>query len=249
MQEAGPTRPRRRRPFAAVEVVPEEPPYSSATMERLGLRGIHCGSARQFKPGWLNTDRMRLRDKDGRRSEPSRIVEVLGNNGVTSYYMQYDSREPYPFEPETFEWAFAEHFIEHLTLDETVGWLKEVHRILKPGGLVRLTTPSLAKYVEGYQDPEGRFFAEHRERLARLPNFQDGEVPSRRAWMLNQIFMFWTHAWIYDADEVRHVAVQAGFPADGVEERAYRDSAVEEVAALDLPMRSDESLYVELRRD
>ena len=59
------------------------------------------------------------------------------------YYLPHDSVEPYPFRDETFEWAFAEHFIEHLTVDETVGWLKEMKRLLKPGGLFRISTPDL----------------------------------------------------------------------------------------------------------
>ena len=102
--------------------------------------------------------------------------------------------------------------------------------------------------AEGYLDPEGRFFAEHRERLGRLRDFADSEVPARRAWMVNQIFQMWTHKWIYDFDEVLFVAQRAGFDPDAVAERAFRDGPIPELHQLDLPMRSDESLYVEITR-
>ena len=103
--------------------------------------------------------------------------------------------------------------------------------------------------MEGYLDPDGKFFAEHRERLERLRGFMDEEdIPTRRAWMVNQIFFMWGHRWIYDVDEVRHVAVQAGFEPGAITERAFGESEVAEVGAMDLPVRNDESIYVELRR-
>lgn len=217
-------------------------------MSRLGLRGIHCGSARQFRHGWLNTDVLHIRDGDDRTSERSRIAHVTRPNGEQAFYLEHDSVEPYPCEDESFEWAFAEHFLEHLTPREAVGWLRDVRRVLKPGGVLRVTTPDLRKYIEGYLDPEGRFFAEHRERLGRLRDFAEKEVPERRAWMVNQIFYRWQHRWIYDLDEVRFVAEQAGFDPAAIVERSFHEGPIEALWELELPKRSDESLYVEITR-
>ena len=217
-------------------------------MEGLGLRGIHCGSARKLEAGWLNTDILHIRDREGRGTERSRIARISHAGGDAHYYLEHDSVEPYPCEDESFEWAFAEHFLEHLTPDEAAGWLKDVRRVLKPGGLLRVTTPSLAKYMEGYLDPDRRFFTEHRERIAHLRMFAETGVPDRPAWMVNQIFQMWLHRWIYDFDEVRFVAGRAGFEGDSVVERAFQAGSVPEVSSLDLPMRNDESLYVELTK-
>jgi predicted SAM-dependent methyltransferase len=231
-----------------VELVPESAPFTAGVMERLGIRGLHVGSALKFRTGWLNTDRLHIKDVDDRTSEHFRIATAKREDGVAQYYLEHDSSEPYPCADATFEWAFAEHLLEHLTPDEAEGWLREVRRVLKPGGLLRVTTPSLAKYVEGYLDPEGKFFAEHRERIGRLRDFNPEDIPTRRAWMVNQIFYRWEHRWIYDLDEIRHAAVGAGFAAEDVTEWSFGESAVEEVGAMDLPFRNDESLYVELRR-
>jgi predicted SAM-dependent methyltransferase len=241
--------PRRRPPpFHSVELLPAQAPFAAALIDELGLRGIHCGTARKFHEGWMNTDILPMPDRDGGRTEPGRIARISRTGDDRFYYLQHDSVEPYPFEDGSFEWAFAEHFLEHLTPEEAVGWLQDLHRLVKPGGIVRLTTPNLRSYVEGYLDPEGRFFAEHRERLGRLRAFTEQGVPARRAWMVNQIFHMWDHKWIYDLDEVRYVAERAGFPPDAIVERSFQDGAVAEVSRLDLPMRSDESLYVELTR-
>jgi predicted SAM-dependent methyltransferase len=196
----------------------------------------------------MNTDILPMPDRNGGRTEPGRIARISRTGEDHWYYLQHDSVEPYPFEDGSFEWAFAEHFLEHLTPDEAVGWLSDVRRLLKPGGVLRVTTPNLRRYVEGYLDPEQRFFTEHRERVGRLRAFEEEGVPARRAWMVNQIFYMWNHKWIYDYDEVRHVAEGAGFAPDAVVERAFQEGPVPEVWELDLPMRSDESLYVELTK-
>ena len=242
-------RPQRRPPpFHSIEMLPAEAPFPGALMDDLGLRGIHCGTARKFREGWMNTDILPMPDRNGGRTEPGRIARISRTGEDHWYYLQHDSVEPYPFEDGSFEWAFAEHFLEHLTPDEAVGWLSDVRRLLKPGGVLRVTTPNLRRYVEGYLDPEQRFFAEHRERVGRLRAFEEEGVPDRRAWMVNQIFYMWHHKWIYDFDEVRHVAEGAGFAPDAVVERAFQEGPVPEIWALDLPMRSDESLYVELTK-
>ncbi len=238
--------PQARLPIASIEDLPLEPPCGPKVMEDLGLRGIHPGCARKFREGWLNTDRLCMWDQYEHTTEPARISQIARPGGETFYYLQHDSSQPYPCVDSTFEWSFSEHFLEHLTVEEAVGWLVEIRRVLRPGGLLRLSTPNLETYMRGYLDPEGRFFAEHRKRLAQVKAL-GGEAPTRRAWMVNQIFFKWEHCWLYDFEEIRHVAVQAGFPADQVVEYGFQQGSVEEVAQLDLPVHNDESIYVELR--
>jgi predicted SAM-dependent methyltransferase len=230
------------RKFDTIEVLPHEPPFSGALMEELGLGGIHCGSARRLAPGWVNTDRLHLKAWDETQTEPGRLACAEGS----LYYLEFDSREPYPFEEAAFQWAHAEHFIEHLTLDEAIGWMTDVRRILKPGGHLRLSTPDLRLYVEGYLDHGNGFFAEHRERLTGSRAFREEGVPDRPAWMINQIFYKWGHRWIFDLEEIRFAGEQAGFDPAGVVERSFTEGSVAEVASMDIPGRNDESIYVEL---
>lgn len=41
------------------------------------------------------------------------------------------------------EALFAEHFLEHLAIDDALAFLLEAHRVLTPGGWLRLSTPNL----------------------------------------------------------------------------------------------------------
>ena len=49
-------------------------------------------------------------------SELGRLSRVNGD----LYFLRHDSTEPYPLEDESFEWAYSEHFIEHIELQEAI---------------------------------------------------------------------------------------------------------------------------------
>ncbi|GGL95617.1 hypothetical protein GCM10010129_44400 [Streptomyces fumigatiscleroticus] len=215
-------------------------PVSAGDLAALGVRGIQFGSWDGQAPGWLNTDAVGLRC-GGARTETGRVYRV---DDVTNF-IKADARQRLPFADHVTPWVYAEHFIEHLSLDAGISWLREVRRILTPGGLLRLTTPDLARYADGYRGDDD-FYSTHRERLLRL-GAPPHEVPKRRAFMLNQIFHFHGHRWIYDEDELVFALTTAGFPADRIVRRAYREGAVAEVATLDRQIRNDETLYAEAR--
>jgi predicted SAM-dependent methyltransferase len=228
--------------FESIEVLADEPPFSQALVEELQVHGLNTGCGRVLQPGWLNTDQIRIAERDGQAVEPGQLARV--DDG---YYLRHDSTQPYPFKDGCFLTVYSEHFIEHLTLEEGTAWFAEVRRVLRPGGLIRVSTPSLARYLTGYVDPDDPFCDENREVLANTRFFKDQEVPARRGWMVNTIFYRWGHRWIYDFGELEHALVEAGFDPATIVERRYAEGEVSEVAALDLPGRARESIYVEAR--
>jgi SAM-dependent methyltransferase len=80
-------------------------------------------------------------------------------------YLKHDATKKYPFEDETFQWIYSEHFIEHINPSEFFFLLKELKRLLKKGGIIRCSTPDLTMYITGYMDPEKLFFREHKENI------------------------------------------------------------------------------------
>ncbi|MGV9269753.1 class I SAM-dependent methyltransferase [Kitasatospora sp. NPDC003701] len=206
----------------------------------LGLTGIEFAAFRTAHPEGLGTDLTALRSPDA-TTEPGTLYRVDGDR----WFTQLDIGRPLPFADASVDWVYAEHLIEHVTMPVAVGWLREARRVLRPGGVLRITTPDLARYLVGYATDDG-FLAKHRRRLGTM-GFGP-PMPQRPAFLVNQIFRYYGHQWIYDLDELRHVLTRAGFEADRIRHCAYRQGARADVADLDTAFRTDETIYVEADR-
>lgn len=226
---------------ASLQRLAASPPFTRAELRSLGADGIEFAAFKTAHPSGLAADYVAVRS-GADTTLPGGIYRLDGKYLFT----ELDIKAGLPFESGCFDWVFAEHLIEHVPLDTGIEWLSEVHRVLSPGGLARITTPDLRKYADSYLSGGG-FFDDHRDRmlevLAPAP-----AMPKRPAFMLNQIFSFYGHRWIYDFDELRYALVQAGFDPAGVRECAFRCGARPDVAALDQAVRSDETMYVEAAR-
>lgn len=55
-----------------------------------------------------------------------------------------------PFADKSFDVAYSSHFLEHLTPQKALYILKEIKRILKPNGIVRLVVPDLENLASVY---------------------------------------------------------------------------------------------------
>lgn len=213
-------------------------PLTRTALGEAGVRGVQFGCGGRLPRGVLNTDLVGFTDIRLESTAPGRVFRV--NDAP---FIHHDVTHPLPAEDGAFDWAYSEHLIEHITQAQAVVWLKDVRRVLKPGGLLRLTTPDLERYAAAYLARDDAFFAEH-SRLIR--QFGLPAMPTRRAFMVNQIFQFWGHRWIYDFDELVHVLALAGFSREAVRRRAFQDGATLEVTALDSDVRRDETIYVEV---
>ena len=94
---------------------------------------LHVGCGSWWLDGWLNSD-----------LHPSSPGTLL-----------LDATRRFPFPDGTFAYVYSEHMIEHLTFREGMAMLGECHRVLAPGGKVRVTAPDLAFLIDLYLD-EGR---------------------------------------------------------------------------------------------
>ena len=89
---------------------------------------LHIACGRNYKEGWINIDISRKVRKDFR-------IDI--NKGL-------------PFPNRSVDFIFSEHFIEHLSYDKGLFFLKEAHRILKPGGVIRTAFPDIDKIIDSY---------------------------------------------------------------------------------------------------
>jgi len=139
--------------------------------------------------------------------------------------IQWDLRQGIQEETGTVDVIFTEHLIEHLKQREGVFFLADCYRCLKPGGVLRVSTPSLKSLVNDY-------------RMKKLDRFRGTWEPETPARMLNEAFRLWGHEFLYDIDELVNVLYSVGFAE--VIERDWHKSRHLDLQNLEVrPYRND----------
>ena len=73
-------------------------------------------------------------------------IDILNLPGV----IQHDLTKGIPYPQNSVDLIHCSHFIEHLTIEEGKELLREIYRVLKPGGMVRISTPDLDTLIGLY---------------------------------------------------------------------------------------------------
>lgn len=154
---------------------------------------LDIGSGPSMAAGWLRTD---IRPGPG------------------SIYMNATKR--FPFGDATFDYVYSEHMIEHVPWGGAVAMLEECHRVLKPGGALRIATPDLEVLLGVYVEPDEPANREYRECIARdfLPAPQmtgECELDSHPARILANAYGNWGHQVLWDADLLERALEACGF--------------------------------------
>jgi predicted SAM-dependent methyltransferase len=163
-----------------------EPEISGAAPARL-----HIGCGQQSLPGWINID----------------------NQGLPGVDQVLDVRRGLPFSGVAA--IYAEHFLEHLSLDEGLGFLRECRRVLRPDGVLRLSTPNLDWVL-----------ATHYRQGATAD--EDARLDCLR---LNRAFHGWGHQFLYNRATLDSALAASGFAT--FEGRAYGKSERPELTGLE----------------
>jgi predicted SAM-dependent methyltransferase len=144
---------------------------------------------------------------------------------------RHDLRYPLPYPDESFRGAVSEHVLEHLYAHQAIALMRELHRVLKPGGILRMVVPDLGKYIRFYHTPSS------------MPKMQRSYRSGCEAlWSLTQN---WGHVSVWDAPMMTKQLLAAGFSS--AKEVAYGKGA-DPGLIIDDPSHEWESLYVEAVR-
>jgi predicted SAM-dependent methyltransferase len=196
----------------------ERPVVSAAWLRVRSLphyaRRGHIARSRIVRRYVAETDEPRLQLGTG----PGRLAGWLNSDVVTGdVYLDIGRRLPIP--DNTFAFVFTEHVIEHIP--ETAGerLLRELHRILKPGGVARITTPDLRKIIALYEDQNP---AISRSDYARFLDEITGRRHDHPAQLFNDFMRLWGHYYLYDEEDLTAKLLSAGFV--GVKRCKFGDS-------------------------
>lgn len=160
-------------------------PFLRARFKR-GVRGfpapyqLHLGCGSHHLDGWINIDFIR-----------TPAVDLWWNIGW-----------PVPLKDDSCQYIFHEHVLEHFELRRGLELLRECHRLLRPGGILRVAMPSLDHMLAQCASGEWRS-----HRSPHMP------AVATRAEFLNVNFRHWGHQWIYDGEELHRRLREVGFEA------------------------------------
>lgn len=183
--------------------------------------------------------------------------------------MCHDLRRGIPFPAESVDAVYHSHVLEHIDRESAKGFLQEIYRVLKTGGVHRLAVPDLERlarsYLRDFEYSGNVDWREHDRKVAetieqmvrreawgsarqgalrrRLENFLLGDARKRGE----------THQWMYDRINLRGLLEECGFRE--IEQADFRTSRIPDWQSIGLDTTDDgaheykpESIYFECLR-
>lgn len=115
----------------------------------------------------------------------------------------------FPLPDASLAYVFSEHMIEHVSESQGLHMIRESYRVLRPGGVLRVTTPDLQKVITIYEDDNPSVSL--REYLSFLDETLPSDAHPRAAQMLNTYMRAWGHRFVYDEEDLTAKLLDAGF--------------------------------------
>lgn len=148
----------------------------------------------------------------------------------------HDLNKAFPWADDSVDAIYSSHLLEHFAREDGLRLLGECHRVLKPGGIIRLVVPDLRHHVAEYRD--GRVPAD--EFVEKLGVLYAGSGP---AWKrrLSPLVQF-PHKCMYDQPRLVAIMRARGFEATS---RNPFDSTINDIEAIESEGRTRHAVIVE----
>jgi len=183
---------------------------------------VNLGAGDKGKPGWVNLDVFR-----------EATVNCI-----------WDCRKRLPFPDGTVKAIFTEHFFEHVDYTEEVPYfLTECHRVLEPGGVIRIIVPDAEKYLRAYCAGDWESIDSIRPLTSDHEDTWTRDKYRTRMELINNVFRQGAeHKYAYDFETLQFLLERYGF--SDIRKQRYGQSMLPELC-IDTAARATESLYVE----
>jgi predicted SAM-dependent methyltransferase len=178
---------------------------------------VNLGSGGKGLAGWVN-------------------IEIVPMPDTT---LCLDIRRPLPLADASVARLLAEHIVEHFDfVEELPAVLADWHRVLEPGGVVRIVVPDTKRYLQAYVSGDPEHWHALGWDMTRLPH---GLYTAMH--VVNHVFhQGGEHLFAYDYETLSWALGRAGFST--VEQTRYQVSRDPQLA-IDQANHAPYSLYVE----
>lgn len=207
---------------------------------------VNIGCGRTPTEGWLNFDNS-LALKIARSPIRYSLIKVLGlinEEHIENiewnriHNIQFaDATKKLPLKTSSVDCIYTSHMFEHLSQLGARNFLQEAKRVLKDGGVLRISVPDLRLAVNKYLTSKDAD-AFMRGLLVQAPPINT---------LMQRFFLFVTgyrhHQWMYDGDSLARCLSEMGFK--NVEICSDGKTNIQDSGSLDLYEQEEQSVYVE----
>jgi Methyltransferase domain len=173
-------------------------------------RRLNWGCGSHVHPGWINTDI---------KTAPE--VDLVA-----------DIREGLPLDDDSIDYAVSVHALPELSYAEVVPALRELKRVLKPGGVLRLVLPDLQKAIDAYVEGDSRYF-----------HLVEDDAATLGGRLVTQILWYGYSRTLFTSDFTAELLTTAGYVDLALCQPHQTTSGYAEIVELD--NREAESFYME----
>jgi len=177
------------------------------------VRRLNWGCGRRPVPGWINSD---LRRGAG-----------IDHSG--------DIRDGFPFADGALDYIVGIHALQDLPYRDLVPALRELRRVLRAGGVLRLSLPDLDRAIAAYNRRDASYF-----------RVSDDEARCLSGKFIVQMTWYGWSRMMFTWEFARELLLRAGYSS--VTRCAYKQTASRFPEIVELDNRERESLFVEAQK-
>jgi len=160
-------------------------------LEGANLDKIHLGSGSKVLPGWYN-------------------IDMIGGD------LRLNLCSALPFDEESIGLAFSAHTLEHLDYHTSAPrLLREIARVLRHGGVLRLAVPDIGAYARAYATENARFFADYDRARPEFGAAAGYDTPLSKVMLMSGSAMrpgaWFDHKMGYDFETLSKLLTHVGF--------------------------------------
>jgi predicted SAM-dependent methyltransferase len=178
--------------------------------QQTGVRRLNWGCNTDTPEGWINSD---MKEGPG--------IDI-----------SCDIRRGLPIDADSMDYIVSIHALPEVPYGDLLPVLRELRRVLKPGGVLRLALPDLDKGIRAYQNNERDYFL--------VP---DEDARSIGAKFITQMIWYGYSRTLFNHDFIEELLRKAGFSR--VDRCEFRRTRSGHAGIVELDNRERESLFVE----